>query len=856
MRSLRRSRVALTLLALACHTAPAAPPAARVSVAPGFRNPDLPLEARVADLLGRLTLEEKAAQLGNAAPAIDRLGIPGYDWWSEALHGVARAGRATVFPQAIGLAATWDTDLILRVATAISLEARAKYNESARRGGTGIYEGLTFFSPNINLFRDPRWGRGMETYGEDPWLTGRMAVAFVRGMQGDDPRYLRTVATAKHYAVHSGPEPDRHRFDAVVSERDLRETYLPAFEAAVREGGALSVMCAYNRVFGDPACASDRLLRDVLRGEWRFQGYVVSDCWAITDFHQGHRVAADEVESAALSLRAGTDLACGPEYASLVAAVRRGLVREADVDTALARLLRARFRLGLFDPPARVPFSSIAPDVNDSPTHRDLALETARKSIVLLKNDGPVLPLGSGIRSIAVIGPNADDVDVLLGNYNGTPSDPVTPLAGIRRAAAERGATVTWTRGSDVAEGVPSLEPVPASALTGLTARYFGNHDFNGEPLAVRAEPRLDHQWWREPPLPGMPADSFSVRWTGALAPPVTGRYALGLRAAGGVRLFLDDSLIVQFSDRHVVLTQSAWVELRAGASRDLRVEFFDRRADASVQLVWAAPVTDLLDRAVAAARRADVALLFLGLSPRLEGEEMPVDVPGFAGGDRVAIDLPPPQQQLLEAVVGTGTPTVLVLLSGSALAVPWAAANVPAILQAWYPGQAAGHAIADILFGAASPGGRLPVTFYGSVEDLPPFADYRMEGRTYRWFRGRALFPFGHGLSYARFRYRDLRVPPRAFAGDSIEVSVEVENAGLMAADEVVQLYVSDVEASVPVPIRALAGLHTRTDPGSVDPHVLSHDQLGPSSPAAARAGTSRPSMTSARAVRSLTPR
>ncbi|MGD8279255.1 MAG: glycoside hydrolase family 3 C-terminal domain-containing protein, partial [Gemmatimonadota bacterium] len=754
--------------------------------------------------------------LGTASPAVPRLGIPAYDYWSEALHGVARAGVATVFPQAIGLAATWDTDLMHRVATAISLEARAKFNETGPDADHGIYEGLTFFSPNINIFRDPRWGRGMETYGEDPYLSGRMAIAFVQGLQGDDPRYLRTVATAKHYAVHSGPEPDRHRFDAVVSERDFRQTYLPAFRAAVGEGGALSVMCAYNAVYGDPACGSSLLLEDILRGEWGFGGYVVSDCGAISDIYRGHRVAANVVAAAAMGVSAGTDLSCGTEYRSLTAAVQAGLLSEAQVDTALARVLRTRFRLGLFDPPARVPFDRIAPAVNDSDEHRALALETARESMVLLKNDG-TLPLRSTVHRIAVIGPDANDVDVLLGNYNGYPSSAVTPLEGVRRAAAARGIDVTWTRGADVAEGIASLETVPSSALADLRADYFANHAFEGTPIATRTESTIDHQWWRRAPLEGMPADSFSVRWTGTLVPPASGRYALGARAMGTARLWLDDSLVVQLNDRHVVLARSASVELQAGTRHSLRLEFSDRRADASVQLVWAPPAPSLQDAAVAAARDADVAVLFLGLSPRLEGEEMRVEVPGFSGGDRVAIDLPAPQQELLRAIVATGTPVVLVLVNGSALAVPWAAQHVPAILEAWYPGQAAGDAIADVLFGDASPAGRLPVTVYASVDDLPPFDDYDMAGRTYRYFTGQALFPFGHGLSYSTFHYSDLRVPERVLVGDSVTVSVEVENAGSMQADEVVQLYVSDVEASVPVPIRTLAGFRRiRLEPGA----------------------------------------
>jgi beta-glucosidase len=783
-----------------------------------YADPALPVEIRVNNLISRMTLEEKVSQMSHAASAVDRLGIPEYDWWSEALHGVARAGRATVFPQAIGLAATWDAALMFRVATATSDEARAKHHDSVRKGRRGIYEGLTFFSPNINIFRDPRWGRGMETYGEDPYLAGRLAVQFVRGLQGDDPRYLKTVATAKHYAVHSGPEPDRHTFNAVVDERDLRETYLPAFRAAVVEGGAGSVMCAYNRTLGEACCASDRLLRQILRNEWGFDGYVVSDCWAIQDIYATHRLVATAPEAAAMGVAAGTDLNCGVTYDSLVAAVRLGLITEEAVDLSLARLLRARFKLGMFDPPDLVGYANIPLTVNDSEVHRRLALEAARKSIVLLKNDGDLLPLSKDLRTLAVIGPNADDVETLLGNYNGIPAQPVTPLEGIRSKVGA-GTEVFYARGSDIAKGLPSFQVVPASALrsslrgqeiSGLTSEYFDNYEWakpSPDSFSSRADSVLDFNWWEDPPLPGMRPDSFSVRWQGRLIPPETGTYALGVRVFGHARLFLDDSLIVEYSDRHVVMTRWADVELAAGEPRSITVEYRDRRADASLQLVWSKPVPDLRDAALAAAGAADAVILVLGLSPRLEGEEMRVDVPGFAGGDRIHIGLPEPQEELLRSIAALGKPTVLVLLNGSALAVNWAADNVPAIVEAWYPGQAAGLALADVLFGDYNPAGRLPVTFYRSVEQLPPFADYAMAGRTYRYFDGEPLFPFGHGLSYTTFRYENLVLPPQIAAGESLNVSVDVENVGSLAGDEVVQLYLSHPDASVPVPIRALQG-------------------------------------------------
>lgn len=780
-----------------------------------FRNPDLPLEQRISDLVGRLTLDEKVKQMLYDAPAIERLGIPAYDWWSEGLHGVARAGKATVFPQAIGLAAMWDSSMMFRVATVISDEARAKYEEAIRDGRHGIYEGLTFWSPNINIFRDPRWGRGMETYGEDPYLTGRLAVAFVRGMQGNDPFYLKTVSTPKHFAVHSGPEPLRHTFDAQVDERDLRETYLPAFRAAVIEGGAQSVMCAYNRFRGEPCCGNNELLQKVLRDEWGFSGYVVSDCWAIDDFFRTHKTSPNAPAAAAQALIAGTDLNCGVTYDSLAVSVRKGLVREQDVDQALERLFRARFRLGMFDPPDRVPYSSVPPSVIDSPENRAMALTAARKSIVLLKNENRTLPLRKDLRTIAVIGPNANDVEVLLGNYNGTPADPVTPLQGIRRAVSSK-TRVLVAEGCRVAEHTPTLVPVPGSALRpqnagqsqkGLSAEYFNNHAFGGSPFQTKVDSAVDFNWWKDSPVEGMKRDSFSVRWTGTLVPPVSGTYALGIRVIGNARLFVDDSLLLDFSEGHVVLADWKSVTMQAGEAVKIRVEFSDRRADAVIQLVWSQPDPKAKQKAIDAAREADAVVMVMGLSPRLEGEEMPVEIPGFSGGDRTDVRLPAQQEDLIEKISVLGKPVVLVLLNGSALGVTYAAEHVPAIVEAWYGGQAAGTALADVLFGNYNPAGRLPVTFYKSVDQLPPFTEYGMKGRTYRYFDGEPLFPFGFGLSYSQFQYRGLHVPSRVEMGQRVPVSVQIENAGSVAGDEVVELYVTDVHASAPVPIRSLQG-------------------------------------------------
>ena len=648
---------------------------------PAYRDTTLPVEDRAADLVGRMTLEEKVSQTVHEAAAVERLGIPAYNWWNEGLHGVGRAGIATVFPQAIGLAATWNTDLMRRVAVAISDEARAKHHEAlADDGSAEWYYGLTYWSPNINIFRDPRWGRGQETYGEDPYLTARLGVEFVRGLQGDDPNYLKLVATPKHYAVHSGPEAARHGFDARVSQRDLRETYLPAFEACVREAGAAAVMGAYNRTNGEACCASPTLLQKILREEWGFTGHVVSDCGAIGDICRHHRLVETADEAAALAVKAGCDLNCGCTYAALTLAVEKGLLTEDDIDRALVRLFDARIRLGMFDPPEVVPYAQIPISVNDCAEHRQLALEAARQSIVLLRNEGGLLPLSDGVKSVAVIGPNANGVEVLLGNYNGEPSHAVTPLEGIRNRAGD-GLEVRY------AEGCGLTEPIE-----------------------------------------------------------------------GGV------------------------------------------------------------DAAKEAAARADVVLMVLGLSSRLEGEEGEANLIDKSG-DRKELGLPEAQAELLDEVLEVGKPTALVLLSGSAVAC--ADERLGAILATWYGGEEAGTALAEVLFGDVSPAGRLPVTFYESVDQLPPFECYGMAGRTYRFFEGEPLFHFGFGLSYTTFDYSDLEVTPSTLSGgESVRVSATVTNCGDMAGDEVVQLYVTDDEASAPVPLRQLQGFtRIHLEPGKSRP-------------------------------------
>jgi beta-glucosidase len=822
---------ALVGLGLAARGPFGAPAVAAQSAPPPYLDPALDFEARARDLVSRMTVEEKVSQLTNDAAAVPRLGVPAYEWWNECLHGVARAGVATVFPQAIGLAATFDEPLFREMAVVIGNEARAKHHQFVRQGQRLRYQGLTFWSPNINIFRDPRWGRGQETYGEDPFLTGRLGVAFVKGLQGDDARYYRVIATAKHYAVHSGPEPDRHHFDARPSERDLHETYLPAFRMLVQEGKVASVMGAYNRVNGESASASRRLLIDILREEWGFEGYVVSDCGAIDDIHARHKLVATPEEAAALGVTRGCELDCGSVYRKLGTALERGLLQEADIDRAVHRLMLARLKLGLFDPPDRVPYARIPYSVNDAPEHDRLARRVARESIVLLKNDG-LLPLRKDLGAVAVVGPNADDLITLLGNYHGTPSRPVTVLAGIRAAVSPR-TKVLYERGVDLVEGrqdpraaalVDSafLRPGPGSAERGLRGEYFRGRALEGEPVLTRVDPRVDFRFYRSAPtdelrargeLPeerGLSSDDFSIRWTGQLVPSASGEYELVVTGNDGVRLFLDGRKVLEdWADVGVARAVSATVTLEAGRAYDLKLEYYEAIRDAEIRLAWRPPATrEPFEAAVEAARAAEVVLFVGGLTAEVEGEEMPVSYPGFRGGDRTDIALPAIQQKMLEALEATGKPVVLILMTGSALGVGWAQENLPAIVLAWYPGQQGGNALADVLFGDYNPAGRLPVTFHRSVDELPPFADYAMEGRTYRYFRGRALYPFGHGLSYTRFEYSGLelsRVDPGP--RDSLQVSALVRNVGRRAGDEVVQLYVRDVDSSRPMPVRSLRG-------------------------------------------------
>ncbi len=792
---------------------------------PAYLNPDLPPEQRAADLVSRMTLEEKVQQMednfggrNGGEPGIPRLNIAPYDFWNEALHGVARAGQATVFPQAIGLAASWDTDMMHRIADVISTEARAKYNEAQRDKDYSRYHGLTFWSPNINIFRDPRWGRGQETYGEDPFLTARMAVAFIKGMQGDDPHYFKVIATAKHFAVHSGPESTRHTVDVKVSTRDLESTYLPAFHAAVVEGKVDSVMCAYNSIDGMPACANQTLLENYLRGKWGFQGYIVSDCGAVTDIFRGHKYEPDAPAAAAVAVKTGTDFACDTQYANLPEAVKQGLITETQINKSLERLLVARIKLGMFDPPERVPFSKIPYSEVDSAEHRKLALEAARKSIVLLKNQNLILPVKASIKKIAVIGPSADDVDALLGNYNGFSSHEVSPLEGIEKQFKGK-AEIHYALGATYTSQTAAM--VPVSALSGITAEYFDNPDLQGQPKLKQTEPRPFYQPGPLDPAlkaAGIPDRVFSIRWTGTLRAPVTGGYLIPAPAAGRTQLFLDD--------KEVNGAGPAALNLEAGHAYKLRVDFRAANAGNALRLRWIPPEAPLLTEAVDAVRNADLAIAFVGLSPNLEGEEMNIDIPGFSGGDRTSLDLPEQQQKLIQAAIGTGKPVVVVLTSGSAIAVNYAAEHAAALLEAWYNGEEAGTAIAETLAGVNNPGGRLPVTFYKNAGQLPPFDDYAMQNRTYRYFKGEPLYTFGFGLSYSKFSYSNLRAQRN---GDGSKVSVRVKNDSSRDGDEVVQLYINGA-GSPDEAIRDLRGferIHLRAGESREVTFTLNADQV-----------------------------
>jgi beta-glucosidase len=821
----------LAAAALACF-ATAGAAYAQDAQKPAYLDTSLPAEQRAADLVHRMTLEEKASQLVNQARAIPRLNVPAYDWWSESLHGVAVNGT-TEFPEPIGLGATFDPATIHQMAVAISTEGRIKHVQAVRAGHSDIFEGLDFWAPNINIFRDPRWGRGQETYGEDPFLTGRMGVAFVTGMQGDDPHYYRTISTPKHYAVHSGPEPSRHSIDVPISKHDEIDTYLPAFRAAVTEGKAGSVMCAYNSINGQPACANHFLLEDQLRGKWDFKGYVVSDCGAVIDIYAGHNFTPAQPEASGLSLRRGMDNECADffakraddgDYRPYLDAVKQGLLKESEVDTAVTRLFTARMKLGMFDPPEMVPYSKIDEKELDSAEHRALARKLANETMVLLKNDG-VLPLKTPSVKIALVGPLADQTKFLLGNYNGIPTHTVSVLEGMKAEFPQ--ATIQYVEGTQFLS--KRAAPVPASALTsdgkpGAKASYsemsgmdLTNPTAKPKVLATRVEKTIDVAALS---LPAEVAGKgpVGIRWEAYLNAPETGDYNLGLNAAGFFRISLDGKDVTMNWGAATPETKIGRVHLVKGIPAKLVVEYGQIGVPKPVaSLVWSKYDPAPQPEAIAAAKSADVIVAVVGITSELEGEEMTVSEPGFKGGDRTSIDLPKPEEDLLKALSATGKPLVVVLANGSALSVNWAKEHANAILESWYAGEEGGAAIADTLSGRNNPAGRLPVTFYTGVDQLPPFENYFMRGRTYRYFAGAPLYPFGYGLSYTTFAYSDLVAPKDAVhAGDPAAFEVTVTNTGKVAGDEVAQLYLSfPNEKGAPLrALRAFQRLHL--EPGA----------------------------------------
>jgi beta-glucosidase len=781
---------------------------------PTYLDTSLTPEQRAADLVKRMTLEEKATQLVNQARAIPRLKVPAYDWWSESLHGVAVNGT-TEFPEPIGLAASFDTDAIHKMGEVISTEGRIKHVQAVKKNGgfSNIFEGLDFWAPNINIFRDPRWGRGQETYGEDPFLTGRMGVAFVTGMQGDDPKYYRVIATPKHYAVHSGPEPTRHFADVDVSKHDQMDTYLPAFRAAITEGKAGSIMCSYNAINGQPGCASQFQLVDQLRNKWGFQGYVVSDCGAVIDIFSGHHYRPTQAQASGISLQRGMDNECADffakvndnhDYKPYVDAVQQGYLPEAAVDQALVRLFTARIQLGMFDPPEMVPYTSIDEKLLDSDQHRAMARKVAEETMVLLKNDG-TLPLKPEVKNIAVVGPLADQTKVLLGNYNGIPTHSVSVMDGLK--AEFPNAKITYVPGTQFLH--PEGAAVPAGLLTtpdgkpGLKAEYSEGIGLGGptKPISSRVETNVDLSD-SNLPAEARGKEGVSVEWTGSLTPAETGDYLLGITADGFAGVRVNDKQVAQGWGGG---THMGRVHLIKGEKANITVSYGQRSGEkVMARLVWAKVDNAPSPAAIEAARKADVVVAVVGITSELEGEEMPVSEPGFFGGDRTSLDLPQPEEDLVQAVAKAGKPLVVVLMNGSALSVNWEKEHANAILEAWYSGEEGGAAIAATLSGKNNPAGRLPVTFYTGTDQLPHFEDYSMANRTYRYFKGKPLYPFGYGLSYSTFAYKDLTLPGDLKAGDPLAADVTVTNTGKLAGDEVAQLYLTF--PSVPgAPIRAL---------------------------------------------------
>jgi beta-glucosidase len=778
-------------------------------------NYNLSFEQRVNDLVSRLTLEEKVAQMLNTAPAVPRLGILAYDWWNETLHGVARTPfKVTSYPQAIGMAATWDTGSLKMMANFSGAEGRAIQNKAIEMGRTNErYLGLTYWTPNINIFRDPRWGRGQETYGEDPFLTGKLGAAFVRGLQGNDPKYLQAAACAKHFAVHSGPEPTRHSDNFNPTAYDLWDTYLPAFKELVLNAKVAGVMCAYNAVNTQPCCGNDLLMNDILRNQWKFTGYVTSDCWAIDDFFKYHKTHKDATTAAVDAVMHGTDVECGVTvYKTLVDAVKTGLIKESQIDISLKRLFMIRYRLGMFDPPSMVQYAQTPSDVLESAAHKALALKMAQQSVVLLKNERNTLPLSKSIKRIAVIGPNADNKIAVLGNYNGTPSKVVSVLEGIKEKLGNT-VEVIYEKAINFTNDTLLIHKDISTLYTyegkpGVKAEYFLNEKLEGIPFLTQTETAIDHSWAEGTvPFPGMRATNYSARYSTSITATKDEVMNFETEANDGYRVLINDSIVVDVWERNRWGSKQFNLPVKKGMTYKIVMAFRQGGGDAAVKLQAGNYVKT--DMAALQQKLKDVdAIIFTGgISPQLEGEEMPVKVPGFSGGDRTSIMLPAVQTELIKALKATGKPVVFVMMTGSAIAIPWEDENIPAIINAWYGGQSAGTAVADVLFGDYNPAGRLPVTFYKNDADLPGFSDYSMAGRTYRYFKGTALYPFGYGLSYTTFNYTSVKAPVVISKGKNITVSATVKNTGTKDGEEVVQLYIAHQNVKDLAPLKALKG-------------------------------------------------
>ncbi|MDR0756337.1 MAG: glycoside hydrolase family 3 C-terminal domain-containing protein [Tannerella sp.] len=781
-----------------------------------FQNPGLTAAERAADLVSRLTLEEKVAQMLNAAPAIERLGIPPYDWWNECLHGVARTEYlVTVYPQAIAMAAGWDREAMRMMADYTAEEGRAVYNTSSAKGDYSIYHGLTYWTPNINIFRDPRWGRGQETYGEDPFLTADLGKHFVLGLQGDNPRYLKAAACAKHFAVHSGPESNRHTFNAATTSYDLWDTYLPAFQALVEDAKVAGVMCAYNAFEGQPCCGSDKLMIDILRNDWKFTGYVTSDCGAINDFYNGHKTHPDAPSAAADAVIHGTDVDCGNEaYRGLVKAVEDNLITEAQIDVSLRRLFEIRFRLGLFDPADRNPFARTDSTALRKEAHRAHALKMSQQSIVMLKNDG-LLPLKKEtLKKIAFVGPNADNPEVQLGNYNGIPEKIHTPLNGLKDKLPD--VEIVYERGCSYAsyDMLTDLQIENLVEGDGFSVEFFNNTSLEGEPAYRGVAKKLLFGSFDNPVMPGVNLEDYSSRFEGTIQSPVTGEIEFNISFDDGYRFYVNGRLVSEsWTSGAGRGTDVCKVSLAQGEKYRLKLEHVQYRRSARIGLeaIRRTPV-DFRGTAEKV-KDADVIIFAGGISPRLEGEEMRVDDPGFFGGDRTTILLPKVQTEMLQALKATGKPVVFVMMTGSAISMPWEAENINAIVNAWYGGEYAGKAIADVLLGDYNPSGHLPVTFYAGDSDLPDFEDYSMHNRTYKYFTGKALYPFGYGLSYTRFDYEWAEQPRKEYRADEIiRCAVNIRNTGEQDGDAVGQVYIAYPKDGRGLPLKELRTFERKT--------------------------------------------